>query len=67
MKFGLENLLINIKILIDIYHIPQFNLFKNAIKILGPEKVDLACVNRGKLVDIIQHECPEFKLYVLGD
>ncbi|MDP2685100.1 MAG: DUF354 domain-containing protein [bacterium] len=55
------------KIFIDIYHLPQYNLFRNAIRQLGPEKVDLGCVNRGKLVDIIHHECPEFNLFVYGD
>jgi predicted glycosyltransferase len=55
------------KYLIDIYHIPQYNFFKNTIDILGPEKVDLCCVDRGKLVEIITKESPKFKLYVLGD
>jgi uncharacterized protein len=55
------------RVYIDIYHLPQFNLFKNAIKQLGPDKVDLGCVNRGKLVDVIRQECPEFELYVFGD
>ena len=55
------------KIYIDIYHLPQFNLFKNAIIQLGSDHVDLGCVNRGKLVDVIRHECPEFNLFVFGD
>ncbi len=55
------------KIFIDIYHIPQYNFFRNAIKILGPGQVELGCVNRGKLAKIIKHECPEFKLYIYGD
>jgi len=55
------------KVFIDIYHLPQYNFFRNAIKKLGPEDIDLGCVNRGKLAEIIRHECPEFKLYVLGD
>ena len=55
------------KVLVDIYHLPQYNFFKNAIKKLGPEKVDLSCVNRGKLAAIIKHECPEFNLHILGD
>lgn len=55
------------KYLIDIYHIPQYNFFKNAIKALGPEKVDLCCVNRSKLVDIIKYECPDYNLVVYGD
>jgi len=55
------------KILIDIYHLPQYNFFRNAIRSLGPENVDLACVDRGKLAPVIQHECPEFDLHILGD
>jgi len=55
------------KVLVDIYHLPQYNFFRNAVKILGPDVVDLACVNRGKLAPIIQHECPEFNLHILGD
>lgn len=55
------------KILIDIYHIPQFNFFKNVILSLNPENVDLSCVKRGRLVEIIQHECPNYNLTVLGD
>lgn len=55
------------KIFFDLYHTPQYNFFRNAIKILGPEQVELGCVNRGKLAKIIKHECPEFKLYVYGD
>ncbi len=55
------------KILIDIYHIPQYNLFKNVIKSFNPNDVDLCCVNRGKLVSIIKKECPEYNLYIFGD
>jgi predicted glycosyltransferase len=55
------------KIFIDIYHLPQFNLFKQSIHKLGPDKVEIGCVNRGKLVEVIQNECPDFKLHVLGD
>ena len=55
------------KFLVDIYHIPQYNLFKNALKFLEPNEVDLCCVNRGKLVEIIKKECPAYKLYVFGD
>lgn len=55
------------KILIDIYHIPQFNFFKGVILSLNPENVDLLCVKRGRLVEIIQHECPNYNLIVLGD
>lgn len=55
------------KVFFDIYHLPQYNFFRNAIKQLGPEVVDLGCVNRGKLATVIRHECPEFNLYVYGD
>jgi len=55
------------KILIDIYHIPQFNFFKNVILSLSPENVDLSCVKRGRLVEIIKYECKNYNLIVLGD
>ena len=57
----------NFKIFIDIYHLPQFNLFKNFIKIMGPNKITLSCVNRSKLVEIIKHELPGYELHVIGD
>ncbi|MBN2524262.1 MAG: DUF354 domain-containing protein [Bacteroidales bacterium] len=55
------------KILIDLYHIPQFNFFKNTILNLDKDEVDLCCINRGRLVKIIQKECPGYNLIVLGD
>lgn len=55
------------KILIDLYHIPQFNFFKNTILSLGIDQVDLACINRGKLFPIIKNECPGYNIYVIGD
>ncbi|MCG8309275.1 MAG: DUF354 domain-containing protein [Cytophagales bacterium] len=55
------------KLFFDIYHIPQYNFFRNAIHQLGPDQVELGCVNRGKLKDIIQYECPEFTLHTFGD
>ena len=55
------------KIFIDIYHTPQYNFFRNAIKELGPDRVDLCCVDRGKMANIIRHELPEFNLRVIGD
>ncbi len=55
------------KIFIDIYHTPQFNLFKNVIIKLGPDVVELGCVNRGRLASIIRHECPDHTLHVLAD
>lgn len=53
--------------LIDIYHIPQFNFFKNIILSLSHENVDLSCVKRGRLVEIIKYECKDYNLIVLGD
>ncbi len=55
------------KILIDIYHTPQFNFFKNVILKLSKNEVDLCCVNRGKLVDVIKNDCPGYNLNVFGD
>jgi uncharacterized protein len=55
------------KVFIDIYHLPQLNLFKNAIIKMGSKSVDIGCVNRGKLVDVIRHELPDFRLFVFGD
>jgi len=55
------------KVFLDLYHIPQYNFFRNTIYQLGPDNVDLGCVNRGKLADIIKYECPEYNLYVYGD
>lgn len=55
------------KIFLDLYHIPQYNFFRNTIWALGPETVELGCVSRGKLVKIIEHECPDHHLYIMGD
>jgi predicted glycosyltransferase len=55
------------KIFFDLYHSPQYNFFKNTIQKLGPEVVELGCVKRGKLVDIIKHECPDFNLHIIGN
>ena len=55
------------KIFFDLYHLPQYNFFRNTIYELGPDVVELGTVQRGKLVDIIRHECPEFKLHVIGN
>ena len=55
------------KVLIDIYHLPQFNFFKNAILSFKPEEVDIYCVNRGKLLPVIQHELPGYTIHCLGD
>jgi predicted glycosyltransferase len=55
------------KVLIDIYHLPQFNFFKNAILTFDPEEVDIYCVNRGKLLNVIQHELPDYNITCIGD
>lgn len=55
------------RILFDIYHLPQLNFFKPTLQQLGPEKVDICCVNRGRLVDVIRHDLPEYNLFVYGD
>ena len=55
------------KVLIDIYHLPQFNFFKNAILNFKPEEVDVFCVNRGKLFPVIKHELPGYRITCLGD
>lgn len=55
------------KILIDIYHLPQFNFFKNAILSFQPEEIDIYCVNRGKLYKVMQHELPGYEVNCIGD
>ncbi|MCB9297023.1 MAG: DUF354 domain-containing protein [Lewinellaceae bacterium] len=55
------------KVLIDIYHLPQFNFFKNAILKFKPEEVEVFCVNRGKLFPVVQHELPGYRVTCLGD
>lgn len=55
------------KVLIDIYHLPQFNFFKHAILSFQPEEVDVYCVNRGKLLPVIQHELPGYNVTCIGD
>lgn len=55
------------KVLIDIYHLPQFNFLKNVILQLSPEEVDIYCVNRGKLYPVIQHELPGYQVNCIGD
>lgn len=54
------------KVLVDIYHLPQYNFFKHTILSMAPEEVDIYCVDRGKLVDVIKFELPEYKLNILG-
>ncbi len=55
------------KVLIDIYHLPQFNFFKNTILHFHPDEVDVYCVNRGKLLNVIRHELPDYRVTCLGD
>ncbi|MFS4493386.1 DUF354 domain-containing protein [Maribacter sp. 2308TA10-17] len=55
------------KVLIDLYHLPQYNLFKNAILSFDPSEVDIYCVNRGKLLPVIQYELPDYNIICVGD
>ncbi len=55
------------KILIDIYHLPQYNFLKNTILAFDPREVDLFCVNRGKLLQVIRHELPDYPITCIGD
>ncbi|MDO6820647.1 DUF354 domain-containing protein [Zobellia sp. 1_MG-2023] len=55
------------KILIDIYHLPQYNLFRNTIRSFDPSEVDICCVNRGKLLPIMKYELPEYNIISIGD
>lgn len=55
------------KILFDIYHLPQVNLFKNSIRTLQTNEVIITTVNRGKLVKVLEFEFPENEIIVLGD
>lgn len=55
------------KVLIDLYHLPQFNLFKNAILSFHPSEIDIYCVNRGKLLPVVQYELPGYNVKCIGD
>lgn len=55
------------KVLIDIYHLPQYNLFRNTILSFDPSEVDIYCVNRGKLLPVIQYELPDYNIICVGD
>ncbi len=55
------------KILFDIYHLPQFNFLKNAILAFEPDEVDVFCVNRGRLRQVVEHELPNYKVTCIGD
>ena len=55
------------KILVDLYHLPQYNFFKNVILSFSPDEIDIYCVNRGKLLQVIQYELPDYKINCIGD
>ena len=55
------------KILVDLYHLPQYNFFKHVIKNFDPSEIDIYCVNRGKLYPVIQHELPGYHVVCIGD
>lgn len=55
------------KVMVDIYHLPQFNFFKHAILNFDPSEVDVYCVNRGKLLKVVQHELPNYSITCIGD
>lgn len=55
------------KILVDIYHLPQFNFLKNVILQFEPDEIDICCVNRGKLYPVIKHELPGYHITCMGD
>ena len=54
------------RVFFDLYHLPQYNFFRNTIQSLGPGKVELGCVNRGKLVDIIRMNVRSISFMFLG-
>lgn len=55
------------KVLFDIYHLPQVNLYKNCINKLDTNEVMITTINRGKLVKVLQYEFPNNQIEVLGD
>ncbi|MGI9551426.1 MAG: DUF354 domain-containing protein [Aurantibacter sp.] len=55
------------KILVDLYHLPQYNFFKNAIRSFHPSEIDIYCVNRGKLLQVVRYELPEYNVICIGD
>ena len=54
------------KILFDLYHLPQYNFFKNIILCFDPSEIDIFCVDRGKLLPIIKHELPDYHVTAIG-
>ncbi len=55
------------KILLDIYHLPQFNFLKNTILNFAPDEIDIFCIDRGKLYPVIKHELPGYNVTCIGD
>jgi hypothetical protein len=55
------------KVLVDLYHLPQYNFFKNVILTFDPSEIDIYCVNRGKLLDVIQYELPGYNIIAIGN
>ena len=55
------------KVLFDLYHLPQVNQFKHSIRKLDIDQVVITTVNRGKLVKVLQFEFPENEIIVIGD
>ncbi len=55
------------KILFDFYHLPQYNFFRNAIRKYDPSEIEIAAVRRGKLVEVIKYENPNYLLHIFGD
>lgn len=55
------------KILFDICHPHQFNLFKNTLLKLEKNIFNVTCMRRSPLVEVIKHDCPSISLTVIGD
>lgn len=54
-------------ILFDIYHLPQYNFFRNAMQSLNEDQYDICALNRSKLGAIIKKEMPSSNVYLYGD
>ena len=55
------------KVLVDLYHLPQYNFFKNVILKFRPDEIDIYCVNRGKLLQVVKYELPDYNVICIGD
>ncbi|MGS0525505.1 DUF354 domain-containing protein [Zobellia nedashkovskayae] len=42
-------------------------MFRNTIRSFDPSEIDIYCVNRGKLLPVIQYELPEYNIICIGD